>query len=200
MSDAPNLPDPRVPPSPGVSPELAYAIAARVTAIVAGLAALIARAFLKNPFRAPLIVPLWKRLTRAGQRFARVMDHLATNTPFPKPRQRLRTRPAATPPVKLPHRRAWLLKDLAWEAAFYTTQLETLLSDPEIAGLVAACPQAARILRPLAHMLGATTTLPKPPAIPRRTRKPAPPIPHATPLLPQRRPRLLFPRRISKSA
>jgi hypothetical protein len=58
-----------------------------------------------------------------------------------------------TSSLRLPRSFGWLVR-LGSEAACYRSQLQYLLSDPEIAALLAAAPQVGRVLRPLCHMLG----------------------------------------------
>ncbi|MDR3470813.1 MAG: hypothetical protein P4M09_03850, partial [Devosia sp.] len=67
-------------PATSTAPDFAH----RLAGILAGLAALIARRFLRDPFHAPLIVPLWTHLTRAASRLERAFARLAT-PPLPKP-------------------------------------------------------------------------------------------------------------------
>ena len=145
----------------------ALAVAARLALILAGLAALIARAFLRNPRRVSLILPLWNRLTRAAARFTRLATRLeAGQTPRPA-RPGTHSGPA---PVNLPTAHGWLVADLRHEAVAYSNYLEAFLADPQTAALLAASPAAARILRPLRHMLGLPADRPK-------ARPPAPPVP-----------------------
>ena len=81
-------------------------------------------------------------------------------------------------PDRLPTRFAWLLR-LVPEVACPRSQFCHLLSDPEIAALLAAAPQLGRILRALCRMLG-IKLLPTmvPPALipPRRPRRRKPRI------------------------
>ena len=57
------------------------------------------------------------------------------------------------PQLHLPRRFGWLIAALGWEAAGYASHLEHLLSQPDVAAVLAACPRARRVLRPVAHML-----------------------------------------------
>ena len=69
------------------SPDYA-ALAPRVGEILAALAALIARAFLRRPQLAGLIVPLWQYLTHIAPRLARALTHPPRPRPAtPRPRQ-----------------------------------------------------------------------------------------------------------------
>jgi len=61
--------------------------AASFGVILRHLAALIARRFLRDPFHAALIVPLWQYLTRAALRLDRLLVRLAAG-PLPPPRRR----------------------------------------------------------------------------------------------------------------
>ena len=64
------------------APGFEIGFAARFAVIVAGLVALIARAFLRNPSLAPLIVPLCRRLTRTARRLPGLMSQIAAG-PLP---------------------------------------------------------------------------------------------------------------------
>jgi hypothetical protein len=137
---------------------------------VAGLAALVARRFLREPRLQTLIIPLWTRLTRAAGRFERLMTRFAANRlRKPRPPRPHRPTPDTARPPALPAGHGWLIRALAHEAAAYASQLEALLAEPATAALLAACPQATRILRPLGRMLGLQAFAPK-----RRARKPRP--------------------------
>lgn len=167
-------------PIPADLRALAPDLAARVGAILMGLAALIARAFLKHPTRSPLILPLWNRLKRASIRFERALARAAANRPPRKPRP---GRPSGSPPTRFPNTCGWLLRDLRHEGAFYRSSLERLLNEPGVADLVARAPGAARILRPIARMLfldHPALARPKPPAA-RATPAPPPPSPSPEP-------------------
>jgi hypothetical protein len=175
-------------------------LARRIGLIVAGLAALVASRFLREPRLACLIVPLWTCLTRTAGRFDRLMARLAANRP-PKPRQPgpRRPRQATRPASVLPTAPGWLIRALPNEAAAYAGQLESLLAEPGTADLLAAFPAAGRILRPLGRMLGlrAPRTTPLHPEAPRR-RTAAPPRasrigPNAPPHDPSYRPSANWP-------
>ena len=53
----------------------------------------------------------------------------------------------------LPRRFGWLVRACGWRAAGYGSQLQTVLSTPEMSELLAQSPQAVRILRPLCRAL-----------------------------------------------
>ncbi len=56
----------------------------------------------------------------------------------------------------------WLVKAARWHAAGFGSQLRTVLAEPEMVALLAACPQAVRVLRPLCRMLAVETSLLRP--------------------------------------
>ncbi len=131
----------------------APAFAARLAVLLAGLVALIARAFYRNPRRFPLILPLCLWLQRTRNRVARVMQKLEAGTlrvRNPRPSRKS----SGKRPLALPRQRAWLLTDLKHEGAYYALRLEALLAEPDIAALISTTPQAQRLLRPLCHILG----------------------------------------------
>ena len=105
---------------------------------------------------------IWKRLSRTGQRFARLVARVrsgelpsATSAGSRATRQAKRRKsddPADRPVERLPRGLAWLFR-LVPEAGAYGTQLNHLLSDPEMVALLQAAPQMGRLLRPLCQML-----------------------------------------------
>lgn len=142
-------------------PLRAYALdfARRFGAILAGLAALVARRLLRAPRFAALVVPLWTRLTRTARRCERLLAALAAGR---RPRSR---RPECDGPGKrsaalrgtaapLPAGRLWLIRVLGPEAAVYASQLEALLAEPPAAALLARAPAVQRLLRPIGRLLG----------------------------------------------
>ena len=162
-------------PIPSELQAAAPELARRFSAIMAGLATLIARAFLKHP-RAALIMPLWRFFTHTGRRFERLTAHLAAGRlPRKSSPGRVRT-PAALPPTPRvawrPATSGWLLADLKHEAAYFRIQLEALLADPAAAQLLAAHPAAARLFRLLCHMLHLDRPGPPPPPRPSRAKPP----------------------------
>ena len=112
---------------------------------------------------------IWMRLRRTGARFAKLAARVrsgelpaaarrsasgASDQPsdFRAERQAKRRR-SDRPAERLPRGLAWLLR-LVPEAAVYGSQLNHLLSDPEMVALLEAAPQMGRLLRPLCQMLG----------------------------------------------
>ena len=168
-----------------IPPELQAAapeLGRRFAAILAGLATLIARAFLRHP-RAALIMPLWRYLTHTARRFDRLMAHIATGR-LPRKSAPGRTRPPTEPgaaprAAAFPNTPAWLVIDLKHEGAYFRGQIEALLAEPASAQLLAAHPAAARLLRPLCHMLALDRPGPAKPPRPSRAKPPRPPKPPA---------------------
>ena len=138
------------PPAPPSVMDALPELARSLGLIVAGLAEVVARRFLRDPAFMGLIVPLWHWLHRSARRFGRIV--VRHDAP-----RRHRTAYARTAPptgVRLPRRKAWLVQALGYEAAGYGSQLEHLLSTPEMQAVLAAAPAARRILHPLCRMLG----------------------------------------------
>ncbi len=170
----------------------APALAFRLTQIITGLCAAIALRAAKDAAFRPLVVRLWNALGRRARRFdrlaARIQAGRLTRRPaVPSQAPRPKRPPPATPP--LPRGFAWLVRR-AQETAVYGCQLQALLSDPEMAPLLEAVPQAGRLLRPLCRMLGVRPgpTLAPAVVLPRRPRRPRPARPKPEPS-PDLRPR-----------
>ena len=144
--------------SPAVAPE----VVCRLALILAGLAAVVARRFLREPKLVGLIIPLWSWLSRSARRFERAVTRPVVRVPAVVRVRRVAARAVAvpsgiaTPLVRLPSRKAWLVRALGWEAAAYGSQLSHLLGEPEMQAVLASVPAVGRILRPLCRMLGAT--------------------------------------------
>ena len=158
----------------------APALACRLTAIITGLCATIALRAAKDAALRPLLVQLWGALRRRAGRFEKLAakiqaGQLTAPRAAPRPRKpRPKRPPAATPPF--PGGFAWLVRR-ARETSVYGSQLQALLSDPDIAPLLEAAPQAGRLLRPLCRMLGVRPGPALAPALvlPRRQRPQRPP-------------------------
>ena len=176
-------------PTPSRAPDFAR----RLGAILLALAALVAHGLLRDPFRAPLIVPLWNLITRAARRLDGAFARFAAGI-VPRPRAatpsaaspsaaspRAATPDAASPRVKsvLPTRRGWLTVALGSQAAAYATQIEFLLAEPEAAEALAGSLAARRILAPIRHMLGVAAPRPRRPRV--RVRPQPAPAPLAPP-------------------
>ena len=142
-------------PAPLPATVQAYApdLARRVALILTTLAALVARRFLAQPRLVALIIPLWRRLTRAARRFERLMARLAAGD-VGKPRRSGAPRPGGAHRNRLPGGRAWLVVALGYEAAGLASQLAALLAEPGAADLLARAPTAQRILNPISRILG----------------------------------------------
>jgi len=87
--------------------------------------------------------------------------------------------------LRLPRGQAWLIRLLPGEAASYGCQLQALLADPQMAALLAAAPEAGRILRPLCRLLAITPegslALPSAAGKPAPKPRPAKPVPPPEP-------------------
>jgi hypothetical protein len=146
--------------------------------LIAGLCRAIAARSPANPLAWPLMLLAWSRLRRMATRFARLALRLRAGNLSPRRpvRSRAGARRPATPRPRLPEGFGWLVR-LVPEAAAGASQLQHLLGEPEMAALIAAAPQAGRILRPLCRLLGVRP----PPALLTAPAAPvaAPPLPAA---------------------
>lgn len=113
----------------------------------------------KNRAAAPIIVLLWGRFGRIVTRFTALVAQVRAGR---VPAQRVTRRadgpapprdPPSRPTVELPRGFAWLLR-LVPETRSLAGQVRHWLTDPELKEILAAAPQAGRLLRPLCHMLG----------------------------------------------
>ncbi len=153
-----------------ITPPLSLPVAApemvrRLGVIVAGMIAVVARRFLRDPQFSAVIVPLCGWLGRAVRRFGRVVARpavarfrpVAVATVVATAVATVDARPAravARVRVRLPGGKGWLVRALGWEMAGYGSQFEAWLAEPEVQALLARLPAAGRVLRPLCRMLG----------------------------------------------
>ena len=128
------------------APELAR----RFALILAGLAAVVARRFLRMPHLMGLTGALYGRLVRLAQRFERGLTRTAKQRAARVGNAGI----ARVRAVALPSGRGWLVRELGWEAAGYGCQLEALLAEPAMQAALADMPGLGRVLRPLCRMLG----------------------------------------------
>jgi hypothetical protein len=99
---------------------------------------------------------LWNRLQRLADRFAALHARWQANT-LParrtRPAGRAPARARRQPALRLSRAFGWVNRHIP-ESAPPTGMLADLLRDPETRALVAAAPQAGRLLRPLCQALG----------------------------------------------
>ncbi len=140
-----------------------------------------------NRLAAMLLCLVWARLRRTLQRLDRLALRWQAGARL-TPRARAPRTPRGSPPPATPglfagatpQARGWLLR-LCPHATLGISTVEQMLADPEIAALIAAAPQAGRLLRPLARMFGLDLPAhlrlpprPKPPPKPKPARPPGP--------------------------
>ncbi len=123
----------------------------------------------------PVLLLLWARLKQMSLRITRLAARAGAGTlpttPRAAPRQPLARRPPATPPRRLPRRTGWLCQPVP-AACAYASQLQHLLSEPDMVALLDAAPGIDRLLRPFCRMLGVAR-----PKLPPRSPSPRPPQP-----------------------
>ncbi len=128
---------------------------------------------------APLILLVWNRICRLRNRFTRMMllwERGQLPTARPRAKRATKPRPKPEPGLRLPRGKMWLVKLVPFTAE-NIGHIEGLLNDPDVKALVAAHPQAGRILRPWARMFGIALPdhLKLPPRAPRKPRPRKPP-------------------------
>ena len=154
-----------------------------------------------NAAQTPVLRLAYDRIARVATRFQALFTRWQTNT-LPTPRPSPAQSRQRAPKPYFPAGHAWLAGSTDHHVRGRASQLEHLLSHPDMPKFLAAAPQAGRILRPLCHMLGITmpaTLLLSPRAraggaggglsLPRQPKPPKPNLPPLLPLYPQRRPR-----------
>ncbi len=135
-------------------------VAGRLAQILDGVRDLAARHAARNWVLIPVTLLLSAYLSSVARRFASLAARLAAGPlrhrpPRPRPPRHdaAAERPAAKP--RVPVRFGWLIEWLGYHAVGRGSQLRHVLAnDAEMAAIMAASPQAGRILRPLCRMLG----------------------------------------------
>ena len=120
----------------------------------------------RGPVIGAIVWLIWTRLSRTAYRFAKLAARIQSGTLPTRSRasragrtsttrasDRPAERPVERPAERLPRGRGWLFR-LVPVAPCFGSQLNYLLSDPEMQALLAATPQMGRLLRPLCHSLG----------------------------------------------
>ncbi len=171
----------------------------RFAGIMISLIALLAHEMLIRRRHIALIGPLCSYINRLHRRFTALMGRIEAGSLPRRDTRRPRARVAPPRPrIHLPRGHNWLRGAAGHNASAHGSHLAGLLSEPETAALIAAIPQAARLLRTICRLLGLPpTALPPPPdpitpPEPRRPRAPKPPKPR-----PSHPPRALIPSRAS---
>jgi len=131
-------------------------VLARLALTLAGLGRAVAGRVGVGVMSAAMIVLVWQRVRRVEREIAGLMARFRAG----------RLRVLVAPRVGraglarrvvgswLPRRFGWLLPLVPAEAAGYAGQVRAVLAEPEMMALLAAAPQARRVLRPLCRMLG----------------------------------------------
>ena len=153
---------------------------AHLGAIMAGVRAMISDLRFRHPIVGPILILVWAYLHRPAQRLERLIARWqAGGVAPPRPRLAVVRSQPRLPRARLPTGYAWLVR-LVQRTAQFGPQLEALVARPEMHALLAAAPQAGRILRPLFTMLGIR---PFPPVL----RRPGAPPPPPGPIMPRRK-------------
>lgn len=155
-------------------------VADRVAGIIDALCSAVPTLIARDRSAGPLTILIYSRLRRLAARFAALAARVAAGI-LPAPRRRAAAcseMPAARParpPRLLPAGFGWLARLVPGAACFGGQLQHLLLTDPEMASLLAAAPQAGRMLRSLLWM---TAIRP----LPEILRRPARPARSATPI------------------
>ena len=160
-------------------------ITARVRTILRGLMAVLGNWRALEP---GLALVFYNRVGVIHRRIERLLVRFRAGKLTPT-QQRVATpgpRPPRKPSVLMPRKFGWLLDAGKHNAAYFTNQLNVLLSTPEMVDLLKAAPQAKALLRPLCRALAVdlpwTVTPPRAPGL-RQPRRPRPkPEPFKIPL------------------
>ena len=131
-------------------------VADRIALTLAGLCRAVAARVAHGAMAEAMILLVWQRIQRIDRRLQGLLRRFQEG--------RLVLRPAGRPGARgasrarrmalLPRRFGWLLPLVPGEAACFAGQIREMLAEPEMVALLAAAPQAGRVLGPLCRMLG----------------------------------------------
>ena len=179
------MPQPAAAPLPDLIRAQAPETARALSDIIARLITFLATYLTRLPHRRLIASALHNRLNRISRRFARLMALTSAGKSPPIRAQKPRARKPREPhlprlsDVYIPRAHGWLLRDLTHHGGLITQLLETLLNEAETIALLQATPQAAKLLRPLCHILAVNAPAVIPPRAPKprkpRTRRPPDP-------------------------
>ena len=119
----------------------------------------------------PLVMLLYRRLGEIDRAVARLLARFQAGHVMTRAARSFRVVDDVSDAAAVPVARAervwplefgWLVRRAAHEAAIFEGQLRIALGQPEMVALLAACPQARRVLVPLCRMLAVDTAILRP--------------------------------------
>ena len=137
----------------GTLPGLPADLAAAVLWFLGKLVRLVGWRLTGHP-RAACATDVQRYLNRSVRRFLKVLERFAAGEVFRTRASRagaVRTAPAA-PRVRLPMEFGWVAR-LGEDVRMAAAMIGHHLNRTEVSALIAACPQAQRVLRPVCHLL-----------------------------------------------
>ena len=131
-------------------------VAERLALSLDGLARSVAGRVVTRLMSAAMILLVWRRVKRVEQRICWMLERFRAGTLRVSVGGRSGGGGRRAAPVgrRLPLGFGWLLPLVPSEAACFAGQIREVLAEPEMVALIAAAPQARRVLRPLCRMLG----------------------------------------------
>ena len=100
-----------------------------------------------------LALLLYRRIGEVAGRIERMLIRFRAGRLWRVTHRAAGRRSGARTGAVLPRRFGWLVKSCGHRAALFRSQLEAVLATPDMAELLAAAPQAGRVLRPLCRAL-----------------------------------------------
>jgi hypothetical protein len=131
-------------------------VADRIALTLDGLGRAVAARVLGGAMLAVTILLVWRRLRRIEGRIQGLLARFRAGRLWVRtvPRVGGRGGVGGCGAVVLPRGFGWLLPMVPQEAACFAGQMRGVLAEPEMVALLAAAPQARRVLAPLCRMLG----------------------------------------------
>ncbi len=142
-------------------------VADRFALALEGLRRLVASRIAGGMMAAAMIVLVWQRLQRIEGRIGRMLARFRAGRLVVRGEVAGRVAGVRTGggSAGLPRGFAWLVQLIPHQAANFAGQIGAVLAEPEMVALLAAAPQARRVLAPLCRMLGIAPEVLRPEAV-----------------------------------
>ncbi len=136
-------------------------VADRMALTLDGLGQAVAARILGGAMQAVMILLVWRRLRRIEGQIRGLLARFRAGRLWVRRVSPGGVRGAhgGSGPALLPRGFGWLLALVPQEAACFAGQMRGVLAEPEMVALLAAAPQARRVLAPLCRMLGIETAV-----------------------------------------
>ncbi len=131
-------------------------VADRLARVLDGLCQAVAARSFRQAMATTMILLVWGRVRRVERQLQDLLARFAQGRLVVRTSLRMGGCGGSRRgiPNRLPRGFGWLLPLVPYQAAGFASQLQGVLAEPEMVALLAAAPQARRVMAPLCRMLG----------------------------------------------